>query len=233
MVRGPHRNQSSLLQLKWAVVLLILSNIALGVFGFWVLRSIDRRYSELIGHSVPLLNNLQTLTAESVEAMRISGPTLLEAPASKREEGIRRGRQVLRTESGFRKQLLREIAVTSAEQQRVEFEQSGEAFTTLSNRVLDLVTVGKLEEAKGFRDAQLRPAFDRYLAGITKAADEVESASLRANDDFSSQTGSMSHIILGVASWPVILIVGLLLFTAAFVLGLMILFRGREANDAS
>jgi len=113
----------------------------------------------------------------------------------------------------------------------VEFQKSGEAFTTLSGRVLDLVAAGQLDEAKKFRDAQLRPAFDRYRIAITKAADAIEAVSLQANADFTEQTGSMSHVLLGVASWPVIVIVGLLLFTAAFVLGLMILFRGREMND--
>jgi hypothetical protein len=41
----------------------------------------------------------------------------------------------------------------------------------------------------------------------------------------------MSTVLLGLAGWPVVLLVGLLLLTAIFVLVLMVLFRGREMSD--
>jgi hypothetical protein len=231
MVQAASHNQSTLRQLKWLVALLILSNVALGVFGFSVLRSIDRRYSDLIGQSVPLLNNLQTLTAQSVEAMRATGSNLLEVPVAARDDAVRHGRQVLLQERTFRLQLMKQLQVVGVTQGRQKIQEAGDAFTTVATQVIEVAAGGKLEEAKRLRDEKLRPAFDRYLTAVTKAADDVEATSLRTNDDYSAQTGSMSHVILGVASWPVIVIVGLLLFTAVFVLGLMILFRGREMND--
>jgi hypothetical protein len=227
-----HPHQSTLRQLKWLVALLILSNIGLGVFGFYVLRSIDRRYSDLIGQSVPLLNDLQTLTARSVEAMRGTGPNLLELPAAGRAEFARHSRQTLLEEQSFRQQILGDYRIASAAPTRLEVHKSGEAFTTTAIRVLDSVGTGQTDEAKKLRDAELRPAFEHYLDAITKAADEVEAASLRANQDFTAKTGSLSNVILGVASWPVIVFVALLAITAVFVLGLMVLFRGREMGDA-
>src|SRR4051794_24997618 len=70
-------NTSVVRQLKTLVVVLILSNIALGVFGFYLLRTIDRNYSVLIDQSIPILNGLQTLTAKASEAMRSTNPVLL------------------------------------------------------------------------------------------------------------------------------------------------------------
>jgi hypothetical protein len=231
MVQATTHNQSTLRQLKWLVVLLILSNVALGVFGFSVLRSIDRRYSDLIVQSVPLLNNLQTLTAQSVEAMRATGSNLLDVPVAARDDAIRHGRQVLVQERTFRAQLVKQLQVVGVNQGRQKIQAAGEAFTTLATQVLEVAASGKFDDAKRLRDEKLRPAFDQYLVAITKGADDVEATSLRTNDDYSARTGSMSHVLLGVASWPVLVIVGLLLFTAVFVLGLMILFRGREMND--
>src|SRR6185295_13279972 len=64
-------------QLKTLVVLLILSNVALGVLGFFLLRAIDRNYSVLIEQSVPVLNGLHTLTTSASDAMRSTNPILL------------------------------------------------------------------------------------------------------------------------------------------------------------
>ena len=43
---------------------------------------------------------------------------------------------------------------------------------------------------------------------------------------------SFSTIMIGLASWPFLVIGGLLLVTGLFVLVLMLAFRGREMSDA-
>jgi hypothetical protein len=54
------------------------------------------------------------------------------------------------------------------------------------------------------------------------------SESTLVNNDFTAKTSSFSRIVLGVASWPVIALVGLLLLTAGFVIAMMIAFRGKD-----
>src|SRR6202171_613978 len=49
---GPGDPKSTLRRLKFVVVILILSNIALGVYGFCFLRALDRKYSSLISLAV-------------------------------------------------------------------------------------------------------------------------------------------------------------------------------------
>jgi hypothetical protein len=60
-VPDPHSSHenSMLRQLKVLVILLLLSNIALGAFGFYFLRRIDQRYSSLIVQAVPAMNQRQ------------------------------------------------------------------------------------------------------------------------------------------------------------------------------
>jgi hypothetical protein len=61
------RDQSSAVRnLKLLDVVLLLSNVGLGVLSFFLLRAVDERYPDLLDHTVPLLNDLQTLTAKSV-----------------------------------------------------------------------------------------------------------------------------------------------------------------------
>src|SRR3954467_15643781 len=70
----PDDRSSTLRRLRILVIALLCSNIGLGLFGFYVLREIDRKYSRLIAETVPSLNELQTITATSIEAMRGTNP---------------------------------------------------------------------------------------------------------------------------------------------------------------
>ena len=80
------------------------------------------------------------------------------------------------------------------------------------------------------RDSGVLPAFDHYVATIGRVSDRIEQTSLRASDEATVRIGRMSTLVLGIAGWPVILLLGLLL-TAVFVGVLMILFRRRGTSD--
>ncbi len=60
----------------------------------------------------------------------------------------------------------------------------------------------------------------------------VESRSLAASKDYSTKTDRLSTVVLGVASWPVLIVLALLLLTAVFVLAMMIAFRGKDLPDS-
>ena len=68
--------------------ILTLSNISLGIFSFYLLRAVDRKYTTLIGRSVTVLNDLQTQTAVAVDAMRSTNPDVIDVPAANRTEVI-------------------------------------------------------------------------------------------------------------------------------------------------
>jgi hypothetical protein len=108
---------------------------------------------------------------------------------------------------------------------------AGRAFAATARAAVSAADSGNAAEAQRLREHDLRPAFDRYIIAITKAADVLEDQSHKANDSETRRTSSLSTVLLGVASWPVVVVVGLLALTAAFVLVLMLLFRGREMSD--
>jgi hypothetical protein len=94
-----------------------------------------------------------------------------------------------------------------------------------------LLRAGAEQEAARLRDAAVLPAFDRYLASISELGAAIENTSLRESDRVSERIGTMSKVVLGVATWPVIVLVALIAVTAIFVLVLMFMFRGRESSD--
>src|ERR1051326_6106373 len=65
------RSAGTIRRLKAIIVALLVSNVALGLFSAYLLRQTDRSYSELIDRDVPLLNDLQTLTALSAAAVSV------------------------------------------------------------------------------------------------------------------------------------------------------------------
>lgn len=217
-------------QLKALVVVLVLSNIGLGVFAFYLLRAMDRQYSDLIGRSVPVLNSLQTLTARSMQAMRATNPVQFEGESARRGSLLQQAKAALEADRELRSEILKSDWV-GASAERAQLQAAGESFTKTGSDVIGHYAAGRTAEAARLREGELRGIFDRYIAATTKAADVIEADSQRINDHVSARTGSMAKWVLGVASWPIVALLGLLLLTAVFVLVLMVLFRGREMSD--
>src|SRR5947209_6255041 len=88
---------------KILVALLAVSNIATGAFAFFSLRSVDRKYSELVAGVVPALNDLQTLTALETEAMRQTNPSLI---ANAAPDAIANAREAITHQRSLRESLL-------------------------------------------------------------------------------------------------------------------------------
>src|SRR5471032_686447 len=125
----PNEHAPSLRNLKLLVIVLAVSNILLGVFSVYLLRGVDQRYSELIDRTAPVLNDLQTLTAKSVEAMRGTNPAFFGVTGDKMESAVKRGRAALETDRALRGKLLAVTWLPATSAKRAEFQRSGDAFT--------------------------------------------------------------------------------------------------------
>lgn len=222
---------ATLRNLKVLVVLLVVSNILVGILGVYLLRLVDRRYTDLVNRTVPVLNDLQTLTAKSASAMRATNPTFFAVKGADLQAVIRHARAELESEHTLRLKLLGIDWLPDTSGKRNEFKQSGEAFTEAGTRIVALFEAGQSSEAIRLREELMRPAFERYQGAVTRVADVLLGESTVVNQDFTAKTSSLTTIVLGVASWPVILLFGLLLLTAVFVIAMMIAFRGKDLAD--
>jgi hypothetical protein len=228
---GSQRPFATARQLKLLVLVLTLSNIGLGVFSFRLLRKLDESYSDLIDHSVPVLNELQSLTAKSVRAMRTTHSSPAWETPEQRAEAVRLARAAFADEADCRATLLAAVWLSCENEARKEFETAGAQFATIGGQLVARLAAGDVAGAASMRDEKLRPAFEHFLEATTKAADVVEAESLRLNHRVSASAGNMSNVLLGIASWPVVLFCGVLALTGVFVVVLLVLFRGRELGD--
>ena len=216
------RRTATVRQLKLLVVVLILSNVALGIFGFHSLRAIDRKYSELISQTVPTLNDMQTLTAISMEAMRSVNPTVFNESAN-RAEMAQRARVALDRDRILRNAILKRTWLSSGAKERIDFREAGDLFTEKATALIPLLESGKNAEASEQRDRIVRPLFNQYVAATTKAADLLEIQSMHASEALTARGGSISNILLGVAGWPV-LALGAIVFSAIVIVLLIRVF---------
>lgn len=226
-----HHQTGTIKQLKLLVFLLVISNLALGGYSFFLLRKTDRTYSGLIDQAIPVLNDLQALTAGALDAMRATNGSLFVGTSDQQIAAAQRARREVAEDTELRTKLLRTEWMANGRIAQTELRHAGDQFTTLAGELIGLFEAGRTAEATRYREEKLRSAFERYVAVITKAADFVQDECLRLSGTLTDRTDHLSTLVLGFASWPVLLLGGLLILTAGFVIVLMILFRGREMND--
>ena len=222
------RQMSLLRRLKALVVVLIVSNMALGVFGFYCLRAIDHKYSELIDRTVPLMDQMQELTAVSAHAMRGTNPAFF-SPAENQRAATERAREGLDRDEKLRGLLVRTDWDPAREDEQETLQNAGDTFSRVARQVVDLFSAGRTAEATKLREESLRPAFERYVAATTQAADLVKEHSLKTSDAFTERTHSISKMMLGLASWPVIALTLFFTVTAALAVVVLLLFDRKVA----
>ena len=227
----PEHEKSMLRQLKIIIVVLVLSNIALGCFGFYFLRAIDRKYSDLIDLAVPTLNDMQTLTAVSGDAMRATRPVLFGETTQSRTEAAQKARLALERDRTLRNSILKREWLTRDTDERVDFQNAGEDFTRAAAGVIGLLEAGQATDARQRREQSLRPAFNRYVTATTKAADVLEAQSMKTSDLFTAKTVSLSKVMLALGSWPVMMMGIFLMITAVFIIAVLLkVFIFREES---
>jgi hypothetical protein len=213
--------QAALRQLKILVLILIISNVGLGIFSVYLLRGVDRKYSILINQTVPSISELQTLTAWSIEAMRGTNPVLFQDSTGSAAEIAQHSRSAAEHERDLRGHALQRAWFLQKAAERIALHETGDAFTRESLVVLQLLEAGRKAEALQERETSLRPAFDRYVRCLTTTTDLLEAEGLRSNGRLTEQTGSMSHMMLGVATWPVMVVGLFFLIAMIYVLGVL------------
>lgn len=209
-------------RLRFVIFLALLaSNLVIGVASLLYLRSMEQRYAELFDRSVPLVNNLRTLTRElsSVQrlARRISDPgnetawaTLLPQMA----EGNARahGHAVDITGMGSLAAGPHGVAIMRATQ---DYSAKVEQF-------LGLARGNQLAEANQFNATVLRPAYDQYMEVLDAAGSYVEREGSDLRARYAQDSRFFGGLLLAFAGWPLLAAAIVILVMSLLVAGLFI-----------
>lgn len=208
-------------RLRFILILALLaSNLLVGVVSLFFLRSLEQRYTALFERSVPLINNLRTLTRElsTVQRLvrRISDPQHEPAWAALLPQMVAasdKARAHAQEISGM--EALKEVS-------------RGQALATLSQEYdarvdyfLNLIQTGKISEANQYNITTMRPYFDEYMDALDEVANQVEREGSDLRERYTKDTRRFSAVLLAFAGWPLVAVGVIIVAMALLVVGLL------------
>ncbi|HEY0865126.1 MAG TPA: MCP four helix bundle domain-containing protein [Lacunisphaera sp.] len=209
-------------RLRFVLILALLaSNLLVGVLSLLFLRSMEQRYAALFDRSVPLINNLRTLTRElgAVQrlARRVSDPKNEAAWAAllpSMAEGSRNARaHALEISAMATLKDSRHVAALSG---------YGRAYDEKVNEFLALARAEKIAEANRFNTEVLRPAYDDYMDALDDVANFVEREGSDLRDQYAQDSRLFGGFLLAFAGWPLLAAGVIIVVMALLVIGLFV-----------
>jgi hypothetical protein len=191
-------------RLRFVLILALLaSNLLVGVLSLLYLRSMEQRYAALFDRSVPLINNLRTLTRElgAVQrlARRISDPKNEAAWAALLPQMAR--------DSGTARSHAAEIAGMDSLKDSPHagpLAKAGREYAEKVDRFLALAQGERIAEANEFNITVLRPAYDQYMDALDAAGNYVEREGSDLRARYAEESRLFGGFLLAAAGWPLL-----------------------------
>lgn len=209
-------------RLRFVLILALLaSNLLVGVLSLLFLRSMEQRYAALFDRSVPLINNLRTLTRElgAVQrlARRVADPKNEAAWAAllpQMAEGSRMARTHALEISGM--DSLKDSRHVKA------LAGYGRTYDEKVNEFLTLARAERIDEANRFNTEVLRPAYDEYMDALDDVAEFVEREGNDLRDRYAADSRLFGGFLLAFAGWPLLAAGVIIVVMALLVIGLFV-----------
>lgn len=207
-------------RLRFVLILALLaSNLLVGVLSLLFLRSMEERYAALFDRSVPLINNLRTLTRElsGVQrlARRISDPknevawaALLPQMGNSSESAKAHALEISGMDS-----LKDSRHVAALNKYSREYDEKVDRFLALAGSE-------RISEANQFNIDVLRPAYDQYMDTLDEAANFVEREGNDLRARYAEDSRLFGGFLLAAAGWPLLAAAVLIVVMALLVIGL-------------
>src|SRR6478736_2232764 len=199
------------------VVGLLIANLAVGILSLFFLRSVNQRYALLFERSIPVVNNLRTLTRELGLVQRLARrvadpahePAWKELPAQLDDTSTRARAHGLDISNA---ELFKDTPHAAA------IVAMSHEYDDKVRHFLQMVSAAKMADANQYNIDILRPTYDNYQLTIDAAADFVESQGSNLRNRYTQDSRFFDGLLLAFAGWPVIAA-----GVAIFVLALLII----------
>jgi hypothetical protein len=209
-------------RLRFVLILALLaSNLLVGVLSLLFLRSMEQRYATLFDRSVPLINNLRTLTRElgAVQRMarRVSDPTnetAWEALLPQMTELSTMARTHALEISGM-DSLKDSRHVAAMTRFAREYDDKVVRFLTLAREE-------RIAEANKFNIEVLRPNYDEYMDALDAVANYVEREGSDLRNRYAQDSRLFGGFLLAFAGWPLLAAAVIIVVMALLVIGLFV-----------
>lgn len=187
----------------WLVVGLLISNLAVGILSLFFLRSVNQRYALLFERSIPVVNNLRTLTREMSGVQRLA--RRLVDPANEPDwRSLAPQMRGLGNRVRLHAQEISSADLFKGTPHSAALTAMSEEYDAKVTGFLALVQENKLTEANQYNIEVLRPGYDNYQVKLDAAADYVESQGNDLRHRYAQDSRFFGGLLLAFAGWPVI-----------------------------
>ncbi len=187
----------------WLVVGLLVSNLAVGILSLFFLRSVNERYALLFERSIPVVNNLRTLTRELGGIQRLARRVVDPSNEPNWKELLPQMND-LSDKAKVHAMDISNAELFKATPHAAAIVTMGQDYDAKVDNFLALVRAGKLSEANHYNIEVLRPGYDNFQTTLDAAADHVESQGNNLRDRYAQDTRFFGGLLLAFAGWPVI-----------------------------
>ena len=205
----------------WLVACLLVSNLAVGTLSLIFLQKLNRQYAGLFEHSVPVVNDLRTLTREMSAVQRLARRIV--DPAN--EPAWKELLPEMAATSAKVTALAREISqeeILSANGMAGQIIAGNREYEARAQEYLALAQGGRLAEANRFNNDNLRPAYDDYQARLEDAAESIERHAKDLRAQYTQDSRVFGGLLLVLGGWPLLVAVLFVLVMALMVSSLLV-----------
>jgi hypothetical protein len=207
-------------RLRFVLILALLaSNLLVGVLSLLFLRSMDQRYAALFDGSVPLINNLRTLTRElgAVQrlARRISDPKNEAAWAALLPQ-MAEGSRIARTHALE----ITGMGTLKDGPHMASLTKAGREYAEKVEQFLALARAERIADAHQYNIEVLRPSYDQYMDLLDTAGNYVEREGSDLRARYAADSRLFGGFLLAFAGWPLLAAGVIVVVMALLVIGL-------------
>ncbi|MEO8225077.1 MAG: hypothetical protein ABI661_09750 [Gammaproteobacteria bacterium] len=184
-----------------ALVLLLVSNLVLGVVSFGFIQQLDQRYGQLLDNSLPLLNQVRALSWEVTQVQRsINRYPQYDADG---RQGLmaRRARATVRASELLNLIRNRDLP-RQLREPLLQLETAQAEVTAASTRWEGQIRSGDLAAAQSTNLTAVQPAYEDHARILEDLALVIEKNGTEMNNLYSAGAGRSGTIVLAMAAWP-------------------------------
>ncbi len=223
--------QTSVRRLKLLVGVLVLSNCVLGIFSVSLLRKLDHDYSDLLDQTLPLIAQLRVVGRESTDVYRALVAGIVETDAKLCAESVQRAAKSLARAHAARAQLLKTGVLKEKPEMLKEMADATTAYDEVARAIMAKLSPEMTPADQNASYNQLEQALERCRRSTRQLQEFVDARSQAISDNVSAEVRSRSRLVLGVASWPLLVGVLVAAMVAVVLIGMFFILRRVGADD--
>jgi hypothetical protein len=215
----------TLRRMQLLVALLVFSNLFVGFYSIHLIRRTDREYSGLIDESVPVISETRHAGQQAGFAYRSIVAGLVTRDPLRCSAMLQRAKSSLANAREIRAHDLRDSFFQEYPALADEFKASGEAFEAAATDMLPRMFPENSADAERERMDRLLSLYERHVASVEKIVTAAVSRAETTSDLYSNENQGQARIVMGLASWPLLVLGFGIAVAASMAIFMLFVFR--------